>query len=61
VVGRAAGPGAKVAGCSGAEMFCPRAFDPPLHANNPDTIAIAVMLRIWPPSELKLLETSCQP
>jgi hypothetical protein len=51
VVVRAAGPGAKVAGCgSGAEMFGPRAFDPPLHANNPDTIAIAVMLRIGPPS-----------
>jgi len=30
-------------------------------ANNPDTIAIAVMLRIGPPSGLKLPETSCQP
>jgi hypothetical protein len=32
-------------------MFGPRAFDPALHANNPDTIAIAVMLRIEPPPQ----------
>jgi hypothetical protein len=46
VVGRAAGPGVKLAGCgAGAEMFGPPTLDP-LQAHKPNTIAIAVLLRI---------------